>query len=175
MSAERSVPSTGPSRATLTLVLAVVAALAVAVGYVAGYRAGATHDTLAVKASEAQRVAFVREARCGDRACQTLWIGRAREDAMEVAALQPGTERCEEIAMAKDGLRLGFLINGYQLRVFDGETRKPINQVNLLEPDRTPSSRIARGVTFSTNGASVTFDDCPRDHSGCRYGLAAVR
>jgi hypothetical protein len=30
-------------------------------------------------------------------------------------------------------------------------------------------------VTFSQNGAAVTFDDCPRGHSGCKSGLAAVR
>ena len=38
-----------------------------------------------------------------------------------------------------------------------------------------PSSRLARGVTFSQNGAAVTFDDCPRGRSGCKPGLAAVR
>ena len=68
-----------------------------------------------------------------------------------------------------------FVINGYQLRVFDGVARKPINQVNLIEPDGNPSSRIVRGVTFSQNGASVTFDDCPRGRSGCKSGLIAVR
>jgi len=130
---------------------------------------------LSVKATEAQRVAFVREMPCGDKACQTLWLGRAREDAVQVAELKPGSERCEEVTVAKDGFRIGFLINGYQFRIFDGDTRRQINQVNLLEPDRTPTSRIARGVTFSTNGAAVTFDDCPRDHSGCKSGLVAVR
>jgi hypothetical protein len=150
-------------------------AVAAGIGYVAGYRAGAIHDVLSVKAAEAQRVAFVRAVPCGDKSCQTLWIGRAREDAAQVGELKPGSERCEEIAIAKDGFRIGFVINGYQFRIFDGETRKPINQVNLLEPDGTPTSRIARGVTFSTNGAAVTFDDCPRDRSGCKSALVAVR
>jgi hypothetical protein len=47
--------------------------------------------------------------------------------------------------------------------------------VNLIDPDGIPSSRIVRGVTFSQNGAAVTFDDCPRGRSGCKSGLAAVR
>ena len=175
MSAQRSVPSTRPSRAAMTMALAVIVTLAITVGYVGGYRAGATHDVMSARAANAQRVAFVREARCGAASCQTLWIGNAREDATQVGELKPGTERCEEVAMAKDGFRMGFVINGYQFRIFDGETRTQVGQVNLLEPDTTPTSRIARGVTFSTNGAAVTFDDCPRDHSGCRSALVAIR
>jgi hypothetical protein len=47
--------------------------------------------------------------------------------------------------------------------------------VNLIEPDANPTSRFARGVTFSQNGAAVTFDECPRGRSGCKSGLVAVR
>jgi hypothetical protein len=159
----------------MTIVVAVIGALAMTVGYIAGYRSGAVHEVMSARASEAQRIAFVREVPCGDRHCQTLWIGRATEDATQVGELKAGSERCEEIAVAKDGFRLGFVINGYQFRIFDGESRKQIGQVNLLEPDKTPTSRIARGVTFSTNGAAVTFDDCPRDHSGCKSALVAIR
>ena len=92
-----------------------------------------------------------------------------------MSALALGSKHCDEIAWAADGFRVGFVINGYQLRIFDGVSRKPINQVNLIDPDGTPSSRIVRGVTFSQNGASVTFDDCPRGRSGCKSGLVAVR
>ena len=94
---------------------------------------------------------------------------------MKVAELLPGSEHCDEIAWAGDGYRVGFVINGYQLRIFDGMARKPINQVNLIDPDGTPTTHIVRGVTFSQNGAAVTFDDCPRGRSGCKSGLAAVR
>jgi hypothetical protein len=169
------VPSSGSSRTTVIVALAAIAIASLVAGYLAGYRAAAIHEVMFAKAGEAQRVAFVRESQCGAETCQTLWIGRAREDAIQVAALTPGSERCEEVAMAKDGFRMGFLVNGYQFRVFDGETRKEVNRVNLLEPDRTPSSRIARGITFSTNGAAVTFDDCPRDRSGCKSALVAIR
>ena len=124
--------------------------------------------------ANARRIAFVRQAPCRTSVCQTLWMGTTREDATEVTALAAG-QRCEEIAWAADGYRLGFVINGYQFRVFDAETRTQVRQVNLLEPEGTPSSRIARGITFSSNGAAVTFDDCPRSHSGCRSALAAIR
>jgi hypothetical protein len=177
MSAERPVPSARASGAPLktgAIVLAAVLA-AGALGYVMGLRSGAVHELMFARPTEAQRVAFVREEPCADKTCQTLWLGNSREDAVQVAALPAGLERCEEIAWAKDGLRFGFVINGYQLRIFDGYTRKPVRDVNLIDPDGTPSSRFVRGVTFSDNGAAVTFDDCPRGRSGCKSGLAAVR
>jgi hypothetical protein len=120
------------------------------------------------------RVAFVRESACGEGRCQTLWLGTTTEDATEVAALG-AREQCEAIAWSQDGYRMGFVVNGYELRVFDTEPRRQLAQVNLIEPDGLPSSRIARGITFSANGAAVTFDDCPRWTSGCRSGLMAIR
>jgi hypothetical protein len=120
------------------------------------------------------RIAFVREGPCGQGRCQTLWLGTTTEDATEVARLV-GHEQCEGIAWSQDGYRMGFLVNGYELRVFDSEPRRQVVQLNLIEPDGIPSSRIARGITFSANGAAVTFDDCPRWTSGCKSGLAAIR
>jgi hypothetical protein len=176
MSAERAVPSArrpgAPLKAVVVLLLLAAAA---AGGYAVGHRFGEVHELLFARPTEAQRVAFVREEPCADKVCQTIWLGNSREDAVQVASLTPGVEKCEEIAWAKDGLRVGFVINGYQLRIFDGYTRKPVREVNLIEPDGTPTSRFVRGVTFSETGAAVTFDECPRGRSGCRSGLAAVR
>jgi hypothetical protein len=175
MSVERSVPAAPPRKALRGVLIAAVLAATAALGYVAGLRVGAVHEVLFARPTEAQRVAFVRQEPCADRTCETLWLGNTREDAVQVASLTAGTEHCEEIAWAKDGLRVGFVINGYQLRIFDGYTRKPVRSVNLIEPDGTPTSRFVRGVTFSENGAAVTFDECPRGRSGCKSGLAAVR
>jgi hypothetical protein len=176
MSAEGPVPSARPAGAPVKAMLFVAVGLAgVAVGYVAGLRTGRIHELMSAAPTEARRIAFVREEPCGDKPCQTIWIGTTRQDAVQVASLAPGTERCEEIAWAKDGYRVGFVINGYQLRIFDGVSRKPVRDVNLIEPDGNPTSRFARGVTWSQNGAAVTFDECPRGHSGCKSGLVAVR
>jgi hypothetical protein len=151
-------------------------AVAAAVGaYFAGRRAGAVQELMAASPAEARRVAFVKKEPCSGGWCETLWIGETRKDAARVAELQPGSEHCEEIAWAKDGYRVAFVINGYQLRIFDGPSRKPVGQVNVIEPDGTPTTRFVRGITFSQNGATVTFDDCPRGKSGCKSGLAAVR
>jgi hypothetical protein len=152
-----------------------VAAAAVAAAYVAGKRAGAVQDVLLASPAESRRVAFVRKQPCVGGWCETIWMGNTKEDAVQVASLSAGSEHCDEIAWARDGFRVGFIVNGYQLRIFDAGSRTQVGQVNLIDPDGTPSSRIARGVTFSQNGAAVTFDDCPRGRSGCKSGLVAVR
>lgn len=167
-------PSTSTRRLSIAAVILLVIVTAIG-GYLAGRRAGAVQEAMSAIPAEASKVAFVLEAPCGTGRCQTLWVGTTRDDATQVAALEGGRERCEEIAWAKDGYRVGFLINGYQLRIFDGMTGAQVGQVDLFQPTGTPSTRIARGVTFSENGAAVTFDDCPRYHSGCRAGLVAVR
>jgi hypothetical protein len=176
MPAQRTVPpARAPRGAVKALAFAVLALAAVTAAYLAGTRAGAKQELMAAAPSEARGVALVKKEPCERGWCETLWIGDTRENAIRVASLVPGSERCEEIAWARDGYRVGFLINGYQLRVFDAPARKALNQVNLIDPDGTPTSHFVRGVTFSQNGASVTFDECPRGRSGCKSGLAAVR
>jgi len=168
-----------PTARTLIGVAIASAALAAVAGGACGYTVGMraadpAREVMASSSPSGGRVAFVREAPCGQGRCQTLWLGATKADASEVATLG-GRERCEGIAWSPDGYRMGFLVNGYELRVFDSEPRTKVAQVNLIEPDGIPSSRIARGITFSANGAAVTFDDCPRWTSGCRSGLAGIR
>ena len=168
-----------PSARTLIGVAIATGALAAAAGTACGYTVGrrsldVARDLLITTAPGGGRVAFVREAPCGEGRCQTLWLGNTREDATEVASLG-GRERCEAIAWSADGYRMGFLVNGYELRVFDSEPRRQVAQLNLVQPDGVPSTRIARGITFSSNGTAVTFDDCPRYTSGCKSGLAGIR
>ena len=176
MSAQRAVPSAGRAQARLTASLLVAVALAaIGAAYLAGKRAGAVQELMAAVPSQARRIAVVRKQPCAGGWCEAIWLGNTREDMSQVATLPAGREHCEEIAWAKDGYRVGFVINGYQLRVFDADSRKQVGQVNVIEPDGTPTSRFVRGITFSQNGAAVTFDDCPRGRSGCKSGLVAVR
>jgi hypothetical protein len=176
MSAQRPVPPPRRSGGALkAIVLVAIATAGMFVAYVAGKRAGAVQELMAAAPSEAHRIALVKKEPCERGWCETLWVGETRDDVARVASLVAGSEHCEEIAWAKDGYRVGFVINGYQLRIFDGPSRKQVGQVNLIDPDGTPTSHFVRGVTFSQNGASVTFDECPRGRSGCKSGLAAVR
>lgn len=175
MSTQRAV---SPGRTIVGVALAALAlggAAGGACGYTVGMRAAdPARDVLVASPPSGGRIAFVREAPCGEGRCQTLWLGNSAEDATEVGSLG-GRERCEAIAWSADGYRMGFLVNGYELRVFNAEPRTLVAQVNLVQPDGVPSSRIARGITFSANGTAVTFDDCPRSTSGCRSGLAGIR
>jgi hypothetical protein len=124
---------------------------------------------------EKDAIALVRLAPCGDNWCESLWIGPTIQQATQVATLASGIEHCTEIAWRPDGRRVGFVIDGYQLRLYDAEAHTPAGLVDLVPNDARPPTRIARGVTFSDTGAAVTFDDCPRDRSGCRPGLIGIR
>ena len=120
-------------------------------------------------------MAFVRLLRCGSEWCESLWVGRTPDAANRLATLPHGEERCDEIVWTRDGKRVAFLVNGYQLRLYDARSLAPAGLIDLVPADARPSTRIARGITFSDNGAAMTFDDCPRDRSGCRPGLMALR
>jgi hypothetical protein len=122
-----------------------------------------------------QLTAAATLARCDGGWCETLAIGASADGAQAVATLQPSVERCTEIAWSRNGARVGFLINGTQLRLYDAASHAPAGQIDLVPRDADPSTRIARGLTFSDNGAAITFDDCPRDRSGCRPGIVALR
>lgn len=121
------------------------------------------------------RVAFARDRLCPKAPCETLFVGTAPDSAAALDALADGSEATHEIAWSKDGRRVAFLVNGRQLRIYDAETRKPAGKVNLFADDPANADRTARGITFSDNGAAITFDDCPRGRAGCRAGLIAVR
>lgn len=163
MSAERALP---PARLA-------------AIGLIAGLAGCAATPPAYVVVSEtapdSSRVAAVRLAPCGTAWCEGLWLGTDAAGATLLTTLPPDREHAGEIAWSKDSRRVAFLINGHQLRIYDAQTRAPAGQLDLVPADATPSTRIARGVTFSDNGAAITFDDCPRHTSGCRPGLIAMR
>ena len=121
-----------------------------------------------------QQVAVATLARCDGGWCEKLAFGASAEAAESVATLPP-VERCTEIVWSRDGTRVGFLIDGYQLRLYNTASKAPAGLIDLVPRDAEPPSRIARGLTFSENGAALTFDDCPRDRSGCRPGIVALR
>jgi hypothetical protein len=117
------------------------------------------------------RVALALERRCGQGTCQDLRMGASEESAADVATL--AGQSCDEVVWTPDGKRIGFVIDGREMRLYDAGTLKLAGIVGLLTSEAAESRR-ARGVTFSENGRAVTFDDCPRAHSGCRAGVAGV-
>jgi hypothetical protein len=166
MPAQRALPSSPPAGLGAALAAAIVVAACTAPPVA----------VLATKtAPDAHHVASVQLVRCGTAWCESLWVGASPESQRRIITLAPESERCSEIAWTRDGKRVAFLINGSQLRFYNADTYAPAGQVDLVPNDSKPTTRIARGVTFSENGAALTFDDCPRDRSGCRPGIVAIR
>ena len=122
----------------------------------------------------ASYVAQVRLVRCARDWCERLSIG-PHADAPQPVAVLASNERCSEITWSPDSKRVGFVINGQQLRLYQAENRQPAGQVDLVPRDGDPPTREARGITFSENGAAITFDDCPRGKSGCRPRILGLR
>lgn len=155
---------------------AIIAAFVVAaVAFAGGYVLGARRIVRLANAPGGGGVAYVLEGRCAAGVCQSLWVGSSAKAARMVEALSGPAEVAGEIAWTADGGRVAFIVNGYQLRLFDAHTGANLGAMAIIDPDGFPTSRIARGVTFSSNGAAITFDDCPRDHSGCKPGFLAIK
>jgi hypothetical protein len=174
MSVERALP---PARQATRHPLArlTAAGCAVAIALSAGCRGGP--DDYLVKSSTApdtHHVALVRLVRCETDWCERLAIGPTADGAQPIAALA-AKERCSEIVWSPDGKRVGFVINGQQLRLYEADGHRPAGQIDLVPRDSDPPTREARGITFSGNGAAITFDDCPRQKSGCLPRILALR
>jgi hypothetical protein len=150
-------------------------ALAVALLTATGCRARIERYPSLEWSPDKSRVAFARDRLCETAPCETLFLGPRVEAATALEGLADGQETTDEIAWTTDGRRVAFLINGRQLRIYDAETLKPAGKVNLFADADPQGDRIARGITFSDNGAAVTFDDCPRDRAGCRAGMVGIR
>lgn len=133
------------------------------------------HVVMSEATQDGSKVALVRLVPCDAGWCESLWIGATPDAATRVVTLPRGEEHCDEIAWTRDGARVAFLINGYQLRLYDARSHAPAGLVDLVPADARPTSRLARGLTFSDSGAAITFDDCPRGKSGCKPGMLAIR
>jgi Tol biopolymer transport system component len=145
------------------------------IGFAGGFYLGSRRAVNVVPSPSGKAVAYILEGRCAQGRCQSLWIGPDTKQARMVQALAGPSEEADEIAWTPDGSKVAFIVNGYQLRMFDAVTGKPLGALAIIDPDGFPSSRVARGVTFSSNGAAITYDDCPRDHSGCKPAILAIK
>jgi hypothetical protein len=175
MSAQGNLPAPRRSRGGALVAALFGAFVAAAVAFGAGYVLGARRIVAFANAPARDGVAYVLEGRCAAGLCQSLWIGGSVKTSKAVETLSGPAEQAGEIAWTPDGTRVAFLVNGYQLRVFDARSGANLGALTLIEPDGVPTSRLARGVTFSGNGAAVTFDDCPRDRSGCRPAMTGIK
>ncbi len=175
MSAQRSVP---PPRPTAALIAALVLGAALGAGATLVLRdvdrGHASRTTATGSSPDKSFVATAAEKPCanGDGWCAELRVGKAGDAGRVVAGYEAPAARCDEIVWTPDGKRVGFVV-GHELRLFDPQSLKEIGTVRLVSEDAALTRRV-RGVTFSDNGRAVTFDDCPRTHSGCRAGVVGI-
>ena len=176
MSAQGNLPpARARGRGGAAIAALIVVFVAATIAFAGGWMLGARRTVLAVASPGRDAVAYIFEARCAKGLCQSLWIGKDMQHAAMAQMLSGPSEQAGEIAWTPDASHVAFIVNGYQLRLFDGRTGANLGAVSLIDPDGFPSSRVARGVTFSANGAAVTFDDCPRAHSGCKPAMIAIK
>jgi hypothetical protein len=176
MSAQRVVPPARPAGVGLRLVAAFLLGLTAGIGLVAVIQRAAGAESwsrVSARASspDKSRVALVVDRACAAGLCQELRVGASEAAASAAATLQAPS--ATEVVWTADGKRVGFVIDGSELRLYDPATLKVVGTVRLLT-DEAAQSRLVRGVTFSENGRAATFDDCPRTRSGCRAGLVAI-
>ena len=180
MSAQRAVSPTPAPRATLRLIGALLLGIALGAAAVVLLTARTTDAsrrrvTARAVSPDKSRVAVAREVPCSEGLCLELRIG-ASEDASNVAA-SLGSRSCSEIVWTPDGFRVAFVVDGSEMGIYDAQAStsgpKLAGTVRLLTAEAA-QTRLARGITFSDNGRAVTFDDCPRAHSGCRAGVVGV-
>ena len=175
MSAQGAMPSSSPALAPVAALIAGVV-LGAAGAWLLGPRLGfpaAMHRAARAASPDGSRIAAAFERPCAEIVCGELRAGPA---AGESAATTFDTYRdstCDEIVWTPDGKRIGFLMTGQQLVLYDAQTLKHLGNIRLLTQEAA-ATRRARGVTFSENGRALTFDDCPRSHSGCRAGVVGV-
>jgi len=175
MSTQRPVSSTRAASSPGRLIAALILGAALGAGATLLMERGGSDAsrrvTLQSKAPAGSLLAFVAEQPCASRVCQHLYLGQSASDGVALDALD--TQAVSEIAWTPDGKRAGFVIDGRELWLYDTATRKLAGRIGLMPADAA-QSRLARGITFSENGRAVTFDDCPRTHSGCRAGVVGV-
>ena len=168
-------PARRPQRGGAAVAALIAAFVVATAGFAGGWFLGTRRVVRIAESPARDAVAFILEARCAAGRCQSLYIGPDTKKAKIVQTLSGPSEQADEITWTQDGGRVAFIVNGYQLRLFDARTGAGYGALAIIDPDGFPSSRIARGVTFSANGAAITFDDCPRFHSGCKPGMVAIK
>jgi len=176
MSAQGPLPPTRAPRSSVGLIATLI--LGVALGFALALVLGRGRSDLSWRrvaaraaAPKGSLVAFVLEQPCSRGFCQSLNLGASERSGTPLAPLD--NQSSDEVVWTADGKRVGFVVDGRELWLYDAQSRALAGRVGLLTSEAA-QSRLARGITFSENGRAATFDDCPRAHSGCRAGVVGI-
>ena len=144
MSAQGALPSSDARSRVVTL--AHVAGIALAGTLLSSCRSGSEPYLVQSRtAPTANRTAAVKLTRCEAGWCESLWAGPTPDTMKLVATLPPSAERCTEIVWTRDAARVGFVINGQQLRLYDSATYAPAGLLDLVPHDADPIHGLPAG------------------------------
>ena len=118
-----------------------------------------------VASPDGRRIAEVRSGWSLDPPAQSLWLRTGGQEPRRIASLGGDTDWCDQILWTPDGSRVGFLIRGIRLDVYDAASGARAASLPLIQPDGYPGSREARFVRL-LDGA-VEFRDCGRKDGRC--------
>lgn len=103
-----------------------------------------------------------------DPPAQSLWLRLSREaEPVKLATLAQNLDWCNEIVWSADSSRVGFLIRGSRLDIYNARNGRLLEKITLVEPDGYPGSREARSVRFLKDGTGVQFRECVRGGNRC--------
>jgi hypothetical protein len=141
---------------SLTLVLA------------AAVLAGCGAVPLEAPSPDGKRIAEVHSRFSIDPPAQSLWLRFSRESKpVKLATLTQDVDWCNEIIWSPDSSRVGFLIRGSRLDIYNAKNGRLLEKIVLVEPGGYPGSREARSVRFLKDGAGVQFRECVRGGNRC--------
>jgi hypothetical protein len=117
---------------------------------------------------DGKRIAEVYSRWSIDPPAQSLWLRSSGEsEPKKLATLAQDVDWCNEIVWSPDSSRVGFLIRGARLDVYDAGKGRLLESITLVEPDGYPGSREARAVRFLKDGTGVQFRECVRGGNRC--------
>lgn len=118
---------------------------------------------------DGKRIAEVHSRWSIDPPAQSLWLRLSRESKpVKLATLTQDVDWCTEIVWSPDSSRVGFLIRGVRLDVYDARNGRLLEKVRLVEPDGGyPGGHEARLVRFLEDGSGVQFRECERGGKRC--------
>lgn len=114
---------------------------------------------------DGKRVAEVYSRWSIDPPAHSLWLRFSRESKpVKLANLAQDAEWCKEIIWSGDSSRVGFLIGGYRLDVYDARNGRLLEKIVMVKPG---GSGEARAVSFLKDGTGVQFRECLRGGNRC--------
>lgn len=116
---------------------------------------------LRVPSPDGRFVAFVRNHPDLDPPNQSLWLQAANGRATELTRLAPDADWCDFIVWSADSHRVGFLVSGAIVHVYDAQSHAQVFSgfVGRRSWDQPPRYTL-RDLALSNDGASVTFREC---------------